>query len=366
MAGTDGAVWRALHVYRYADQDGFLADGLAPVLAQLSASGVLRRSFFLRYWQGGHHVRVRLLLVPAEADAVLGDAAARLRGWLAEVPDGAAFDAEEFSRDAQPTLAALEGETAAAALPPDAVCEMPYEPEYGKYGGPLGVAIAEEFFHRSSAVVLAVLPGVAGASRRRLGAGFSTMLRGLRAAGLTVADMAEFFAHYCVLWSPYVFDRFLDSWPELLAARRPALLLHAEAVLARTDPQDDPFGAAVRDARAAVCEAANDVLPAVTLLGDQAPDERRRQALLTSYLHTHNNRLGLTPEQEAYLGYLGHHVLSGCAGRAPSPDLLPDLLNHRAERLAARHLRPDRETRKRHGRDRADLPVRAHAPIRDA
>lgn len=196
------------------------------------------------------------------------------------------------------------------------------------------MAIAEEFFDRSSTVVLAALPGVGGASSRRRGAGFSAMLRGMRAAWLTAAEMAAFLAHYCLLWSPYVFDRFLESWPDLLTVRRPALLAHAEALLDGKGSQDDPFGAAVRGAWAAVQEAAGEVLSAVNLLGDQAPDEHRRQVLLVGYLHTHNNRLGLAPEQEAFLGYLGHHVLSACAGREPSPDLLPDLQRHRAERLA--------------------------------
>ncbi|HEY0638789.1 MAG TPA: lantibiotic dehydratase C-terminal domain-containing protein [Pseudonocardiaceae bacterium] len=327
-------VWRALHVHRYADQDAFLVNGLAPVLADLRAAGVLQRSFFLRYWQGGPHLRVRLRLDPAAADDVTAEVAGRLRRWLAGAAGDAPFDAERFHRDAQPTLAALEEAAAETVHPPDTVRAAPYQPELGKYGGPRGVAIAEEFFDRSSAVVLAALPAVAGVSGRRLGAGFGAMLRGLRAAGLTAPEMAAFLAHYCVLWSPYVFDQFLETWPDLLAARRPTLLPHAEAVLAMPGTTGDPFAAAVGDADAAVREAAGEVLGAVTLLGDDAPRERRHRALLVSYLHTHNNRLGLTPEHEAFLGFLGHHVLSACAGQEPAPDLLPNLLRHRAERLA--------------------------------
>ena len=323
-------VWRALHVHRYGDQDGFLVDGLAPALAPLRDRGVLQLWFFLRYWQGGPHIRVRLHLDPARADSALIEVAGRLRDWLAAAPCSAMFDAEEFQRDAQPTLAALEDEAANTVYPPDTVREAPYRPEFAKYGGPRGVAIAEKFFDRSSAVVLAALPRVDGSSSRRLGAGFSGMVRGLGAVGLSPAELAAFFAHYCMLWSPYVFDQFLDTWPELLAVHRPTLLAHTGAVLDRTDPAQDPFAAAVRDAVAAAAE----VLPEVTLLGPDAPPRRRRQALLASYLHTHNNRMGLTPGHEAFLGYLGHHVLSAYAGCEPSPGLLSELQRHRAERLA--------------------------------
>jgi thiopeptide-type bacteriocin biosynthesis protein len=331
-AGWPG--WHSLHVHRYGGQDEFLVDGLAPVVASLRESGAVSGFFFLRYWQGGHHVRVRLRLAAADAEQVLAEVTAKLGGYLAEFPSGADFDAEEFRREAQPTMAALENEQAEPVYPPDTIRRVPYEPELAKYGGGPGVAVAEEFFGRSSETVLATLPGLAGRSGKRLGTGLSMMLRGLCAAGLSPAAMADFFAHYCLLWSPYTFEQFVATWPDLLRARHDATLAHAEAVLAHADSlAGDPFAAAVAGAWSAVDARADEILPAVTLLGPQAPASRRRQVLLVSYLHTHNNRLGLIPEHESFLGYLGHHVLSSCAGTAPAPDLLQTLRNHRERRL---------------------------------
>jgi hypothetical protein len=144
--------------------------------------------------------------------------------------------------------------------------------------------------------------------------------------------MARFFADYCLLWSPYVFDTFLGTWPELLRAHTATLARHATAVLAAADP--DPVGAAIRTALDGVDRAGPAVLAAVTLAGPDAPPWRRRQVLLTSYLHTHNNRLGLIPQQEALLGFLGHHVLSARAGRPAEADLPDRIIRHRAARLA--------------------------------
>jgi hypothetical protein len=330
MASTQDAVWRAVHVYRHTEQDRFLIDVLVPTLADLRSRRSLRRAFFLRYWQGGPHVRIRLLLDPVHADAVQAEVTERFRAALRRTPVQVTFDAEGFDRDAQPTLAALEGGSVEALYPPDTVLPEIYRPELGKYGGPPGVAIAERVFDVSTAVVLAGLPALAAAPARRLGAGFTAMLQGMRGAGMTPAEMAGFLHHYCVLWSPYVFDRFLETWPDLLAARRIALLGHARVLLA--DPTDGTLGAALRDARET--ERADPcVLPALTMLGPDAPPERRRWALLLSYLHTHNNRLGLIPEQEAFLGYLGHHVLCAYARRAPSETLLRDVMCHRERRL---------------------------------
>jgi hypothetical protein len=193
--------WYGLHIHRYTEQDAFLVDAVAPAVAPLYDSGVLERSFFLRYWQGGHHIRLRLRLAgpdPESGERHVREVAGRLAAHLAEFPGGPGPTAEEF-RDAQATMAALESETPDELRPPDSIHRVPYTPEYGKYGGEDGVAIAERFFDRSSAVALAALRAIDGSSAKRLGTAFSMMLRGLGAARLSPADMAAFFAHYCVV-----------------------------------------------------------------------------------------------------------------------------------------------------------------------
>jgi thiopeptide-type bacteriocin biosynthesis protein len=332
--------WYGLHIHRYTEQDAFLVDAVAPAVAPLYDSGVLERSFFLRYWQGGHHIRLRLRLAgpdPESGERHVREVAGRLAAHLAEFPGGPGPTAEEFG-DAQATMAALESETPDELRPPDSIHRVPYTPEYGKYGGEEGVAIAERFFDRSSAVALAALRAIDGSSAKRLGTAFSMMLRGLGAARLSPAEMAAFFAHYCVVWSPYVFDRFLDTWPDLLSQRRAPAAAHAARLLGLPHPPDtpsDPFGRAVHEAWQALDGASGTVLPAVTLGGGDASPERRRQIVLLSYLHTHNNRLGLIPEQESFLGYLGHHVVSDVDGTDPSAGLLDRVREHRRARLAA-------------------------------
>lgn len=330
---TRESTWRSLHVFRSAEQDRFLVDGVAPVVEALRESGAITDFFFLRYWQGGHHLRLRLLVNGGDGDAVAGEVATRLAGHLAEHPVEVAFDPAEFAQDAQPMMAAMEGERALELQPPDSIRAFDYSPEYAKYGGPDGVAIAERYFGRSSAIVLDALRRTEGASGKRLGAGFSMMLRGLCATGMSAQDMAAYFAHYCVVWSPYVFDSFMDAWPDLLRERRAAIGAHTAALMSQRDALGaDPMHAAVGEAWAAV-RADPRVLDAVTLVGDDAPRARREQVLLVSYLHTHNNRLGLIPEHESFLGYLGHHVLSEWAGTEASTDLLREADRFRRQRL---------------------------------
>ncbi|WP_016697827.1 lantibiotic dehydratase C-terminal domain-containing protein [Actinoalloteichus spitiensis] len=336
----DGEVWRSLHVHRYGRMDAFLVDGLGPAIARLRAEGGVRGWFFLRYWRGGHHVRVRIRVRADDASDVTTALADRLSSHLTRHPSGADFDVEGF-RLAQPTMAALENEPVADVLPNDTVHPARYEPEQGKYGGQDGVTLAEAFFERSSDLALAAVGDILTRPARRLGAGFTTMLRGLLAAGYSTRAMAGFFQHYCLLWSPYAFDVFLDTWPDLLAARRSAVTAHARAVLTEPTATDsEPFGLAMRTLHDAVDARADRVLPAVTLAGPSASAHDRRRVITTSCLHTHNNRIGLTPEQEAFLGFLGHHVLSECAGTEPHPNLAAAARTHRDRRLVGVHHSP--------------------------
>ena len=49
----------------------------------------------------------------------------------------------------------------------------------------------------------------------------------------------------------------------------------------------------------------------------EAAPRQRRNFLLLNYLHTHNNRFGIPPAQEAYLAFLAHHVLCEQLGVTP-------------------------------------------------
>ncbi|GAA3222657.1 hypothetical protein GCM10020256_30240 [Streptomyces thermocoprophilus] len=120
MPAPDPGAWHSLHLHRYAGQDRFLVEHLTPVVAPLRDSGELESFFFLRYWQGGHHIRLRLRPAdpdPGRADRLVSDIRDRLAARLAADPAGwGDLDPDEF-REAQHTMAALEAETTGDLLP---------------------------------------------------------------------------------------------------------------------------------------------------------------------------------------------------------------------------------------------------------
>ena len=88
--------WSAVYVYLHrsrADIDSFLLEHLAPHAEELVAAGHAEAWFYLRYWDGGPHLRARFLNADGEAVARFAD---RMRA-LAEKTSDAALDLDSGS-----------------------------------------------------------------------------------------------------------------------------------------------------------------------------------------------------------------------------------------------------------------------------
>lgn len=55
--------WLSIHVWYHdlTHHDDLIVLGIKPLVHKLRSEKVLRRCFFIRYWTGGPHVRLRLL-----------------------------------------------------------------------------------------------------------------------------------------------------------------------------------------------------------------------------------------------------------------------------------------------------------------
>ncbi|MHA7630766.1 lantibiotic dehydratase [Corallococcus sp. M7] len=135
-----GSEWLYAKLYAgTAGADDVLCDAVAPLVERLVREGAVDRWFFIRFEDPDWHVRLRLHGDPAR-----------------------------LHRDALPALSA-----AVAPLARDGVVWKvqldTYERELERYGGPEGMALAEELFHADSDAVLklmALLDGDAGAEAR--------------------------------------------------------------------------------------------------------------------------------------------------------------------------------------------------------
>lgn len=311
--------WISLHVFHAGDQDRLILDGVAPAVEERSSA--ILRWYLVRYWNGGPHLRLRVLpRSAARRWRLVADLEQALGVWLAAHPGGAVA-AEEYHRWCE-RIRRLEDRFIGTALvgrewlegledlhAMDCVEERPYEFDTDRYGEGDLRRLAEEHFAASTEVALAVLAAHAG----RRGAILAWSLR--LAAALPFAlgwdgeRGAELFAAYC---------------ESLDYAREPA---------ARGAPCR-PYEEVREEILAGIGEASGEVVSstsaasflahwrrglAATCRGIErarrrSPAPQTTANLLIDYLHMTHNRLGVSLGDELRLVELLHRGFRSRAG----------------------------------------------------
>ena len=166
MPTQDGAdpatVWTTWHLHLASRArsvyDRVLLEAVAPVVGARD-----RPWFFLRYWQGGPHVRLRVGdLDPAAQEEAEAELAGRLAqaGVLreGEEPVDPAAYREDAARMVVTETIRPDGAEGVEELRPPGVYRAAYEPEFDRYGGVAFMPASERLFGLSSELALALLP----------------------------------------------------------------------------------------------------------------------------------------------------------------------------------------------------------------
>ncbi|WBB77308.1 hypothetical protein O7606_13460 [Micromonospora sp. WMMD882] len=304
-------VWLSCHVFYHDDADRLLTELLLPMLTELRQRGLTRRQFYLRHWERGPHVRVRVQTLPAHRAEAREEIGRRVTGYLAKHPGSTDTDPGRLTT-ALRRLNELENGTDAAvsdAEPPNSLRWIDYRPELAKYGGPQGVAVAEDVFDTSTRLAGEVVQRV-GQGRVRLGVALQFLLLAARALGLTEAQRTVFFRHYHERWRPYVPDAALiDAWAHQYAAQRDTYRRMLDD-LADGRPLGRGLGRRWEDL---ITEAVGRLRPLVERrevwpaeVEPAAPPFVALAALVSQYLHTTNNRMNVRPQGECFVAYLAH------------------------------------------------------------
>lgn len=297
--GPEATVWRAWHLHVPSTDrsvhDRVAVEAITPVLKALPG----RPWFFLRYWHGGPHVRLRIGdLDEAEAglaERLLGEALAD----AGELREGeTAMDPAEYEQTAAALTTAGDQPThdeVTGMLPPG-VHRFAYHPEYERYGGRELMPETERLFELSSGLVLAFLRRGPSTGARALLA-----LRAAVCAGQALGggeDAAAFYDHGQHAWRSWAAgygysERQLD---EVRRAARPTAELRTMATAADGGGPLAPWQSAL------------------TALSDRI---RRQTAVhpaqvAVSHVHMLHNRLGLRVVEE-------YQTYARLAGLFPAP-----------------------------------------------
>ncbi|MEW9553248.1 lantibiotic dehydratase C-terminal domain-containing protein [Nonomuraea sp. NPDC050783] len=306
--------WISLHAFHRGGTDRLIGQAVGGLVRSLDADGLLARFFFLRYWEGGPHLRLRLSPA-ARAAEVEQRARAALERHLAAYPTRTPWDPRRYAVAAE-RLASMESlqDYDRRLRSRDGVEAVPYRPEHHVFGGPEATRAAERHFDDSSRIALALLAREEERGR----------LAGFAAAALTLALAA---------WEPdpgrlgHVLATDRERWDppgersrraELLDRHRLALRGQVLRCLRIATGQDvpgdgDPLGAwwrSIDTLRGHVVrlQAEGRFRPPPSGSSFQPPGTSRARGdvlvLLVRCVHLLCNRLGLAGPEEAHLRHL--------------------------------------------------------------
>ncbi|MFD5737424.1 thiopeptide-type bacteriocin biosynthesis protein [Streptomyces sioyaensis] len=304
--------WSPLHIYLPMSlQAGFLRDVIHPVVRE---AGMRNRFWYLRYWQGGPHIRFRL---HEASEETVESVRSRLAAAMPALDAEQTAEYEQQSSH-QPGLAALEGAKPVEVRAAGTVEAAVYSPEYAKYGGTTGLRIAEELFRSTSTAVLDLLAGLTDRQLAASPAGpaLRVMAMSLKGSGLNAEQSQDFLSHYEEDWRRWVPPGYDEKWAGMYEKTRSRVTSLCSTVWRDgvTDVFHDTYTKALKSAQSAqVTSTGGDVAELVL-------EETPYAHCLANYIHTTNNRLGILPAAEAFLAYVIRRSLNELQARA-TPDL---------------------------------------------
>ena len=104
----DAASWISVHIYYHDGLDGLIDGAARPLVAELRARALIDKHFFVRYWQGGPHLRLRLLPSAGVSEPLVAGALDdTIAGFLRASPSRTVLRHRDYLQMAGP-LAAVE------------------------------------------------------------------------------------------------------------------------------------------------------------------------------------------------------------------------------------------------------------------
>ena len=290
--------------------DRVVLEVLEPFVRRCQAEGWIDRHFFIRYSEQGPHLRLRLRGVPGTLDAEVWPAL--VRHLRARDPD-VAIDQRP---DAPPPQRA-EGQPVRVTH----AARVPYEPETERYGGPDALPVAEDVFQVSSDAAYALLARVGPERSSRLGKGLLSMVVLIhvfhegREAAAAFARMYS--TNYLRALAAQEEHRgtWLNAFDQGYSQQSDTLQEYVDAIWSAMDDGEEL--SETLDAYTAGLRLHRGELRALFDAGRVQVGGRlaRRwedvvDGICPSYVHMMNNRLGITLQEESYLGYLIDRALA--------------------------------------------------------
>ncbi|UAA40055.1 hypothetical protein KIH87_06810 [Paraneptunicella aestuarii] len=188
--------WTAFHIFLHdvEQQERFIREWLSVKVKDIKASGSADAWFFLRYWDGGPHVRVRFLNLK-NAEALQQEIQSAAQQYISVTPLTAEQYYGNHSFDGEPVdFASLQWHD-------DGSVEMfDYEPEFARYGGELAITVNEDLFYISSEIAQAIIAATQGKIEQRLQLSMKIIACSIFAINPEPMALQQFATYYAEFW----------------------------------------------------------------------------------------------------------------------------------------------------------------------
>lgn len=318
--------WISVHLFYHDDLNQAIVGWMHPLVSMLQEQRLIDRFFFIRYWQGGPHLRLRLLPTAGVAGASIRAIVERSSStFVTGYPSTTTLPIDQYLRStAQLTTWEYSEDRRLPFYPNNSLQAIPYQPEYERYGGHEAMPLVERHFHDSSVLVTEML--VQGTPRQqRIGASLTMVLLALMQWDATPSVLHEVFRFSYQRWMRMFGDdvaRYEAQFEQQYRRQQHIQKLVASLLHIGSDAPDDQHGSFTTQWVASVSQLRQSLrqvvdqdtlaarLPTAFLAdGKIARVERAGMYIMLACLHMHNNRLQVSLVEEAYLAFLLQRTL---------------------------------------------------------
>ena len=307
--------WSALHLYYHEDLDRLITGLVDPLVRELRSTQQLQAWFFLRYWEGGNHLRLRLAAPTAEQTVIMIKRAwDRSTEFFGDCPSTRSLPNDQYRQLAEVFAAAEQVNDIPDQLPDNTVRIAAYRPEHERYGHGAVLRSIEDHFELSSEIALRLV-GAQTAEAERLTACFDFLLAAWRVAMPSPRRPGSFADLLFDAWRLRLGPRIAPEREQQFAVRYQH---QRDRLHARAAGEPSPLTAIwIRSLRATVTEIGPAIdggsfrtqsRPGWADLVDQYATDTRVLAVLDLLAHLICNRLGINTVQESYLRFVAAHI----------------------------------------------------------
>lgn len=312
--------WLAAYLYYTEPWTDLLLNAVQPFIEETMQIPGVEQYFFIRYWERGPHIRLRF---KGDSDVLEQTVKPRLLAHFSDYMQQ--HPSERNTPEWEATLPEND-----RWFPNNSVQWIEYEPETERYGGDVGILIAERHFQDSSRAILQIMKESASYTyERALGAAIQMHLAFASAMRMNLQTAQEFYRSIFYGWLPSAYGGYrTDLTPEQRQEAQDAVLKAFDDQFERQKPMLIPFHRTVWEALQenmefeqewlnswieGVKRTAEEYYAAVERgeitdpMQSTSPDVKNNifgKTILGSYVHMTNNRLGILNRDEGFLGYL--------------------------------------------------------------